>query len=42
MENKPEYWGASGGLEYEAAWSTERCREVGERIWNMEREFNHR
>ena len=21
VENKPEYWGASGGLEYEAAWS---------------------
>ena len=21
MKNKPEYWGASGGLEYEAAWS---------------------
>ena len=21
MQNKPQYWGASGGLEYEAAWA---------------------
>jgi aldehyde:ferredoxin oxidoreductase len=21
VQNKPQYWGASGGLEYEAAWA---------------------
>jgi aldehyde:ferredoxin oxidoreductase len=26
----------------EGGWSSERCLEVGERIWNMERDFNHR
>ena len=26
----------------EGGWSTERCLEVGERIWNMERDYNQR
>ena len=28
--NKPEYWGASGGLEYEAAWSLGAANGVGD------------
>jgi aldehyde:ferredoxin oxidoreductase len=28
VENKPEYWGASGGLEYEAAWALGAATEV--------------
>ena len=28
VENKPEYWGASGGLEYEAAWALGAATEI--------------
>ena len=30
MVNKPEYWGASGGLEYEAAWALGAANGVGD------------
>jgi aldehyde:ferredoxin oxidoreductase len=30
VENKPQYWGASGGLEYEAAWSLGAANGVGD------------
>ena len=30
MVNKPEYWGASGGLEYEAAWALGAATGVGD------------
>lgn len=30
VENKPEYWGASGGLEYEAAWALGAANGVGD------------
>jgi aldehyde:ferredoxin oxidoreductase len=30
VKNKPEYWGASGGLEYEAAWALGSANGVGD------------
>jgi aldehyde:ferredoxin oxidoreductase len=30
VENKPQYWGASGGLEYEAAWALGAANGVGD------------
>ena len=30
VQNKPEYWGASGGLEYESAWSLGASNGVGD------------
>jgi aldehyde:ferredoxin oxidoreductase len=30
VENKPQYWGASGGLEYEAAWALGSANGVGD------------
>ncbi len=30
VQNKPEYWGASGGLEYEAAWALGSANGVGD------------
>jgi aldehyde:ferredoxin oxidoreductase len=30
VQNKPEYWGASGGLEYEAAWALGAATGVGD------------
>ena len=30
VQNKPEYWGASGGLEYEAAWALGAANGVGD------------
>jgi aldehyde:ferredoxin oxidoreductase len=30
VKNKPEYWGASGGLEYESAWSLGAANGVGD------------